>query len=165
DITPLPRLAVPLGPHAPLIRGGSASERSQKLFHDDYFLGPDITTYTDTTTHLYIHTPRLEWNFASGGLTHRLVAGVDFRRSDSESDIAHTEQTFSSPIHQIEAQQRERSAYLLDIVGLTDSLSATLGVRQSRVKTRGEDLYDPTAPAPAFNTDAEAPPLSQREES
>lgn len=165
NITLLPGLAVHLGPQARLILDGSASERRQKFFYDDYFVGSDFTTYTETTTNLYSVTPRLEWNFASGGLTHRLVAGVDFRRSDYESDIAHTEQTFGSPIHRIEAQQRERSAYLLDIVGLTDSLSATLGVRQSRVKTRGEDLYDPTAPAPAFNTDAEAPPLSQREES
>lgn len=164
NITLLPSLVVQLGDTARVILDGSASEREQAFFYDDYS-GFGFTTYTETTTNLYSVTPRIEWRLDTAGLSHQLIAGVDFRRSDYESDIALNEQVFDRPIHRIDAQQRERSAYLLDVISLGDALSATLGVRQSRVKTRGEDHYDPNAPAPAFSTDAEAPPLSQREES
>lgn len=163
NLTLLPSVVLQLDDSARIVLDGSASERRQSFFYDDYS-GFGFTTYTETTTRLFSITPRVEWRLDTAGITHQLVTGIDARHSDYASDIALNEQVFDLPIHRVDATQRERSAYLLDVISLTDALSATLGVRHSRVETRGEDRYDPAAPAPAFSTDAEAPPLSQRED-
>src|SRR5690606_27901205 len=52
NITLLPSLVVQLGDTARVVLDGSASEREQAFFYDDYS-GFGFTSYTETTTNLY----------------------------------------------------------------------------------------------------------------
>ena len=58
--------------------------------------------------------------------------------------------------------QREHSHYVLDVIGITEKFSSTLGYRMSSVRTDGTDQYNAGAPAPTGSTDTQASPASQR---
>ncbi|MDF1781534.1 MAG: TonB-dependent receptor [Alcanivoracaceae bacterium] len=161
NVTVLPGMSLSLTDQLTLITDGSIGRREQSFFYDDYF-GGDFTSYTETQTDTYSVTPRLQWKVATGFLRHNLVAGVDLRNADYTSRIAHTEQTFDVPIHVVNMTQREHSHYVLDVIGITEKFSSTLGYRMSSVRTDGTDQYNAGAPAPTGSTDTQASPASQR---
>ena len=90
--------------------------------------------------------PRLRLPFATGGVAHRLVLGVDRHAWRYHSRRSNRPENLARPINRVEVSQDTTGWYVQDSIQLARATLATLGWRRERARYSGEDILDPGAP-------------------
>lgn len=137
-----------------LIIDGSHRQKEQWSFFD---YGFGFSDFVNTELASISATPRLQFSYRTGSLSHDLKAGYDWYRTDYVSRRGQA--PGSAAVHDIGIDAETSSPYLFQTSRWNDT-TVSLGARQSRVKQNGRDIYDATAPGGMF--DSEAAPGSQR---
>lgn len=122
-------------------------EKEQEAFYDDYF-GSGSSSFLDTELSTWSFTPRLKTSYHLAGLPSSGTVGVDYYRSDYDSERALNPETRAQPIHWLDIEQTSIAVYGHNGSQLSDSTSLTLGLRYQEVDVEARDTFDPTAPAP-----------------
>lgn len=136
-----------------LVIDGSHRFKQQKSFFD---YGFGFSDFVNTELGSISATPRLQFDYRTGAITHDLKVGYDWYRTDYTSLRGQTEG--SAPVHNIGIDAETSSPYLFQ-TSRWHQTTLSVGARKSRVKQSGRDIYDASAPGGAF--DSEAAPGSQ----
>lgn len=110
-------------------------------------------------------TPRLRVSFATGGLAHRLVLGIDRNAWRYHSRRTNRPENLGRPVNRVNVSQDTTGWYLQDTVELTRATVLLLGWRTERAKYAGDDTLDPGAPGfVCFTATCQAAPFSDKQE-
>jgi len=133
---------------------GGIRRKHQESFFESSFSALDTELSTASLT------PRLAADHQLFGLSTHSVVGVDYYRSDYDSDRAQSTATIGTPIHRLAIDQDSLAFYFQTTTDITDRTHLTIGARRQRVDLDATDQFDPTAPGATFESGAV--PFSQR---
>lgn len=126
-----------------LIVDGGYRIKDQEAFILDNF-GGGFNQFIDTELATWSLTPRVRSEVAIAGMTVRTTTGIDVYYSDYNSDRKRNAN--ESPIHRYDAKQKSAALYMQNVIGVTPTTEAHLGVRAQRVDFEAGDLFDANAP-------------------
>lgn len=136
-----------------LIIDGSQRFKEQWSYFD---YGFGFSDFINTELSSISATPRLQFDYTTGAISHGLKVGYDWYRTDYSSRRGQGEHT--SPVHDIGIDAETSSPYLFQ-TSRWQQTTVSMGARKTHVTQSGRDIYDATAPGGAF--DSEAAPGSQ----
>lgn len=121
-------------------------DKHQEAFLQGGYLDTELATWSFTPRFVVHHTPL--------GARARSILGIDFYRSDYDSDRSASRETVATPIHRLSIDQDSLSLYAQTTHSLTEATSVVAGARLQRLEIQGTDVFDPTAPGAAFESEA-----------
>lgn len=131
-------------------------QKSQQAFFDDYTSGGAFASYYDTDLATASFTPRLKIRHRLFGRPGSLITGVDYYRSQYDSDRALNPTTVATPIHRLDVAQKSIALYGQDTSEISEKSLLTLGARLQRVDMQARDDFNASAPGGSFGSGAPA---------
>lgn len=128
--------------------------KNQKSFFDDYDFGGLYANYSDTDLATGSFTPRLKTRHTLFGGPGTVITGIDYYHSQYNSDRSLNPSTASTPIHQLDVEQKSLAIYAQDTSDITDHSTLTIGARLQQVKMQAHDGFNINAPGGAFGSGA-----------
>jgi iron complex outermembrane receptor protein len=125
-----------------IIDGGVRQKNQQAQFFCDGC--PDFDHGFKATLTTFSLTPRLTSQHNLGGVTGKLIAGIDFYDNTYGSD--RPQHLNDSPIHRYDLTQRTIAGYVQETLALLPTTDLALGVRLQDNHTTARDRLDATAP-------------------
>lgn len=135
---------------------GALRLKEQQYYVDQGF---GYTSYTESESRGAALNPRLNGLLTVAGIRQQWSLGIDLETTRFERRNSLNEETFDTPIHDVDIEQETAALYLLDAISLGDNTVLTLGARHEWVGTDASDSYDGTAPTVPCCGDAQAAPF------
>jgi iron complex outermembrane receptor protein len=123
-----------------IIDGGVRQKNQQAAFFDPF--GDSGFKATLTTFSL---TPRLTSQHDLGGMSGKLLTGIDFYDNTYSSD--RSIHLSDPPNHRYDLTQRTFAGYIQETIALLPTTDFAVGARLQENNTTARDRFDPTAPA------------------
>jgi iron complex outermembrane receptor protein len=123
-----------------IIDGGVRQKNQQAAFFDPF--GDSGFKATLTTFSL---TPRLTSQHDLGGMSGKLITGIDFYDNTYGSD--RSVHLNDPPNHRYDLTQRTFAGYVQETIALLPTTDVAVGARLQENNTTARDRFDPTAPA------------------
>jgi iron complex outermembrane receptor protein len=123
-----------------IVDGGVRQKNQQAAFFDPF--GDRAVKATLTTFSL---TPRLTSQHDLGGMSGKLITGIDFYDNTYGSD--RSVNLSDPPNHRYDLTQRTFAGYIQETFALLPTTDIALGARLQENQTTARDRFDPTAPA------------------
>lgn len=121
-----------------------------------------FSQYRSDDLELTAVTPRVRVPFATGGLRHRVTAGIDLHRWRYDSKRSDRAENISQPTNRVDVTQKIEALYVQDVIEIAKATIVSLGYRAARAKYDARDTVDPGAPACFFC--AGAPPVHETQQ-
>jgi iron complex outermembrane receptor protein len=123
-----------------IIDGGVRQKNQQAAFFNPF--GDSGFKATLTTFSL---TPRLTSQHDLGGMSGKLITGIDFYDNTYGSD--RSVHLSDPPNHRYDLTQRTFAGYVQETIALLPTTNVAVGARLQENNTTARDRFDPTAPA------------------
>ena len=137
-----------------LILDAGYRHKNQKAFFDDYDFGGAFANFVDTDLVTGSLTPRLTTRHRFLDQPGVLITGLDYYRSEYNSDRALNPSTAGMPIHRLNVSQTSVAIYGQNTSDISDTLTLTAGARLQQVRVQAHDDFNPAAPGGAFGSGA-----------
>jgi iron complex outermembrane receptor protein len=123
-----------------IVDGGVRQKNQQAAFFDPF--GDSGFRATLTTFSL---TPRLTSQHDLGGMSGKVITGIDFYDNTYGSD--RSVHLSDPPNHRYDLTQRTFAGYIQETIALLPTTDVAVGARLQQNNTTARDRFDPTAPA------------------
>jgi len=125
-----------------IVDGGVRHKHQQAGFFDSF--SPDFDRGVKTTLTAFSLTPRLSSRHDLGGLSGKLLAGIDVYDTTYGSD--RSVHLSDPPNHRYDLTQRTLAGYFQETIALRPTTDLAFGARLQENRTTARDRFDPTAP-------------------